>query len=126
MGGIFISYRRDDTEGQAGRLYGDLVEQFGPDAVFMDVAGIEVGRDFRKAIDEHVSSCGLLLALIGTSWLSSESGARRRRLDDSSDFVRLEIATALRRDIPVVPVLVRGAKMPRRVAERPVPLAIPA
>ena len=112
MGGIFISYRRDDTEGQAGRLYDDLVEQFGPDTVFMDVAGIEAGRDFRKAIDEHVSSCGLLLALIGTNWLSSES-AGRRRLDNSSDFVRLEIAAALKRDVPVVPVLVRGAKMPR-------------
>lgn len=113
MGGIFISYRRDDTEGQAGRLYDDLVEQFGEGAVFMDVAGIEAGRDFRKAIDEHVSSCGVLLALIGTNWLSSSAPSGGRRLDERNDFVRLEIAAALKRDIPVVPVLVRGARMPR-------------
>ena len=51
MPAVFVSYRRDDAEGEAGRLYNDLVAQFGEDSVFMDVAAIEVGRDFRKAID---------------------------------------------------------------------------
>ena len=60
MRGIFISYRRDDTEGQSGRLYADLVRRFGGGAVFMDVAGREAGRDFRKAIDENVASCSVL------------------------------------------------------------------
>jgi hypothetical protein len=113
MRAIFISYRREDTEGQAGRLFDDLVEQFGKDSVFMDVAGIEPGRDFRRAIDEQVASCGVLLALIGKSWLDAKDESGRRRLDDAMDFVRLETASALKRDIPVIPVLVRGASMPR-------------
>jgi hypothetical protein len=110
---IFISYRRDDTEGEAGRLFDDLAKQFGESSVFMDVVAIEVGRDFRKAIDESVATCGVLLAVIGKDWLDAKNEAGKRRLDDPSDFVRLETASALSRDIPVIPVLVRGAKMPR-------------
>lgn len=113
MRAIFMSYRRDDTEGQAGRLFDDLTQQFGSDTVFMDVAAIEAGRDFRRVIDEQVASCGVLLAIIGKNWLIAENESRARRLDDTMDFVRLEIASALKRDIPVVPVLVQGAKMPR-------------
>jgi hypothetical protein len=78
----------------------------------MDVAAIEPGRDFRKAIDESVAACSILLAVIGQEWLESKDNAGRRRLDNPNDFVRMELASALRRDIPVVPVLVRGAKMP--------------
>lgn len=113
MAGLFLSYRRSDAEGQAGRLYDDLAAHFGQDNVFMDVAGIEAGRDFRRAIDQHVTSCGVLLALIGKDWLSATDNNGRRRLDDPNDFVRLEVAAALKRDIPVVPVLVRGADMPQ-------------
>ena len=113
MRAIFISYRREDTEGQAGRLFDDLVQRFGEQAVFMDVAAIEPGRDFRKAIDEHVASCGVLLAVIGKHWTDARNEAGQRRLDDALDFVRLETASALKRDIPVVPVLVHGATMPR-------------
>src|SRR6478735_3455123 len=112
MGAIFISYRREDAEGQAGRLFDDLTEQFGSESVFMDVAAIEPGGDFRRAIDEQVSSCGVLLAIIGRSWLTAKSESGSRRLDDPGDFVRLETASALKRDIPVIPVLVQGAKMP--------------
>jgi hypothetical protein len=78
----------------------------------MDVSAIEPGRDFRKAIDESVSSCSVLLAMVGQEWLSTKDAQGRRRLQDANDFVRIELASALRRDIPVVPVLVRGAKMP--------------
>jgi hypothetical protein len=113
MRAIFISYRREDAEGQAGRLFDDLVKLFGEQSVFMDVAAIEPGRDFRKAIDEHVASCGVLLALMGKNWVDARDQAGRRRLDDPLDFVRLETAAALKRDIPVVPVLVHGASMPR-------------
>jgi hypothetical protein len=113
MRAIFISYRRDDAEGQAGRLFDDLVSHFGEGAVFMDVAGIEPGTDFRRAIDAHVASCGVLLAVIGKSWLDAKDESGRRRLEDAGDFVRLETASALKRDIPVVPVLVQDAKMPR-------------
>ncbi len=110
---IFISYRRDDTEGEAGRLFDDLVRTFGEDSVFMDVSDINPGVDFRKAIDENVASCGVLLAMIGPQWSTIRSTAGARRLDDPNDFVRLEIASALARNIAVIPVLVHDAKMPR-------------
>ncbi|HEV7573587.1 MAG TPA: tachylectin-related carbohydrate-binding protein, partial [Thermoanaerobaculia bacterium] len=113
MRAIFISYRREDAEGQAGRLFDDLAVNFGDDSVFMDVAGLEPGRDFRRAIDEQVTSCGVLLAVIGKGWLDATGESGQRRLDDPMDFVRLETASALKRDIPVIPVLVRGASMPR-------------
>jgi len=113
MRAIFISYRRDDAEGQAGRLFDDLTKHFGDDAVFMDVAAIEPGRDFRRVIDEQVASCGVLLAIIGKNWLTTKNESGARRLDDPMDFVRLETASALKRDIPVVPVLVHAAVMPR-------------
>jgi TonB family protein len=110
---IFVSYRRNDSQGEAGRLFDDLVTHFGEQKVFMDVAGIEAGRDFRKAIEESVANCGVLLVIIGPSWLTATNEAGIRRLDDPADFVREEVAAALRRDIPVIPVLVRGAGMPR-------------
>jgi TIR domain len=78
----------------------------------MDVNAIQPGRDFRKAIDESILKCSVLLAVVGRDWLESKNASGQRRLDDESDFVRLEIASALQRDIPVVPVLVRGARMP--------------
>jgi hypothetical protein len=67
---IFISYRRDDTEGEAGRLFDDLVRSFDEDSVFMDVAAIDPGVDFRKVIDNNVAGCGVVLAIIGPTWRS--------------------------------------------------------
>jgi TIR domain len=110
---IFISYRRDDSEGEAGRLADDLAHRFREESVFMDVNAIQPGRDFRKAIDESIHKCSVLLAILGPGWLESKNGAGQKRLEDENDFVRLEIASALQRDIAVVPVLVRGARMPR-------------
>ena len=78
----------------------------------MDVNAIQPGRDFRKAIDESIHKCSVLLAVVGRDWLGSKNASGLRRLDDETDFVRLEIASALQLDIPVVPVLVRGARMP--------------
>jgi TIR domain len=109
---IFISYRRDDTEGEAGRLFDDLTRQFGSNSVFMDVAGIRPGVDFVQAIEENVASCGVLLAIIGPTWATIAGATGQRRLDDPHDFVVLEIASALKRQVPVIPVLVHGAKMP--------------
>jgi hypothetical protein len=109
---IFISYRRDDTAGEAGRLFDDLVRTFGDDSVFMDVAGINPGIDFRKAIDDNVATCGVLLAMIGPNWATIAGPSGARRLDDPNDFVRLEVAAALARNIAVIPVLVHDAKMP--------------
>ena len=112
MGAIFISYRRSDSQGEAGRLFDDLVRQFGASSVFMDVVAIEAGQDFRKAIDDSLNNCGVLLALVGPEWLNASDERGNRRLDSEADYVRLEIAAALRRDIPVVPVLIRAAKVP--------------
>ena len=91
----------------------ELAARFGSAAVFMDVDGIEPGRDFRLAISKNVGACGVLLALIGPTWLECEGASGVRRLDSAADYVRLEIASALQREIPVVPVLVRGARMPK-------------
>jgi hypothetical protein len=99
-----------------------MVSHFGNDTVFMDVAGIAPGRDFRKVIDEHVATCGVLLAVIGKTWLTAQNATGQRRLDDPTDFVRLETASALKRDIPVIPVLVQGASMPQ-AAQLPPDLA---
>lgn len=113
MDGIFISYRRDDSAGYAGRLYDRLAAHFGAGRVFMDVEGIELGTDFVTAIENAVGSCRVLIVVIGDEWLDTRDAAGRRRLDDPHDFIRLETVTALQRDIRVVPVLVGGALMPR-------------
>jgi hypothetical protein len=111
MRGVFISYRRDDTAGYAGRLYDALTAHFGRDLVFFDIDSIPAGQNFVEVIEQRMAFCSVVIVLIGKAWLNSTDG--RRRLDDPHDFVRLEIANAFRRKIPVIPVLVGGAKMPR-------------
>jgi hypothetical protein len=113
LGRVFISYRRQESSGLAGRLYDRLAARFGDDQVFMDVDTIALGVDFAEVISQAVSTCEVLLAVIGPRWLTAtdEDG---RRLDDADDLVRLEIAAALERDIRVIPILVEGAQMPRR------------
>jgi hypothetical protein len=113
-GRVFISYRRQESSGPAGRLYDRLAARFGDDRVFMDVDTIALGVDFAEVISQAVSSCEVLLAVIGPRWLAATDEDGRRRLDDPDDLVRLEIAAALERDIRVIPVLVEGAQMPRR------------
>ena len=112
MEGIFISYRREETAGHAGRVYDRLREHFGRDRVFMDVSAIEPGVDFIEAIDHAVSSCAVLLVIIGRNWLDCSDATGQRRLDGTTDFIRLEVGTALRRNIRVIPVLVQAAGMP--------------
>lgn len=109
---IFISYRRDDSEDITGRIGDRLRDHFGSEFVFSDVDDIPIGRDFRKVLDEKVGQCSILLAIIGKRWLLVENAAGSPRLHDETDFVRLEIESALRRDIVVVPVLVQNCVMP--------------
>ena len=113
LGSIFVNYRRNDSEGETGRLFDELEKQFGEKSVFMDVAAIGQGLDFRSAIDKSVASCSVLLAVIGPHWVDARDASGGRRLDDPADFVRIELASALLGNIPVVPVLVRGARVPR-------------
>jgi hypothetical protein len=110
--GIFISYRREDSEGQARALSIELARYVGEDSVFLDVDSIALGRDFRQALHERLETCDAMLALIGQGWLNAKDQAGKRRLDDPGDYLRQEIAVALVRNIPVTPVLVQGATMP--------------
>src|SRR5271165_46551 len=112
-GQIFISYRREESRWSARSLRDRLIQRFDRRQIFMDVDSVGLGEDFVKAIEETVGSCDVLIAVIGAHWLTSTDEQGGRRLDNPEDFVRMEIATALRRDIRVIPVLVDGASMPR-------------
>ena len=112
MPGIFINYRRDDAPGVAGRLYDHLARKFSRGSLFIDVDAIKPGLDFVKQLDAQVSQCDAVLAIIGPHWLTAADSKGKRRLDDTHDYVRIEIASALKRDIPVIPVLIDGAEMP--------------
>lgn len=111
-GSIFISYRRSDSIAEAGRVYDKLVEAFGSERIFKDVDNIPYGADFVDYLDQAVAQCDVLIPLIGRSWLTVADSHGNRRLDDPNDFVRIEIASALKRDILVLPVLIGGATMP--------------
>jgi hypothetical protein len=108
---IFISYRRGDAAHYAGRLYDRLSDRLGPEQVFMDVDSIEVGLDFAETIQRALDTCKVLLVLIGPNWLAPDSWGRKR-LDDPDDIVRIELESALSREILVVPILIDGARMP--------------
>ncbi len=109
---IFISYRRNDSATSAGRIYDRLEGHFGEGQVFMDVDTIQPGLDFVDVVQRAVGSCDALIAVIGVEWLGASEGSGRRRLENPEDLVSLEIATALTRNIRVIPVLVQGAQMP--------------
>jgi hypothetical protein len=110
---VFISYRREDAAGHAGRVHDRLAKEFGANLLFMDVDGIPLGVNFVKALHEEVAKCGVLLAVIGPHWLKVRDKDGKRRLDNPNDFVRVEIAAALQRNIPVIPILLDGAKVPK-------------
>ncbi len=109
---IFISYRRADTAHFAGRVFDRLRHHVGSQNVFMDVDNIPLGVDFAQYIGDEISKCDVMLALIGPNWADVLAKNGTGRLDDQQDFVRIEIASALRRNIPVVPILLEGTMMP--------------
>ena len=119
---VFISYRRDDAAGDAGRLADHLQRRFGADRLFLDIETIEPGTDFVQVLQRSLGETAAVLVVIGRQWLGIRNAAGTRRLDDPADFVRLEVETALGRGVPVVPVLVQGAPLPR-VEDLPVSLA---
>jgi hypothetical protein len=112
VGLIFVSYRRDDTQSATGRLCDKLQEHFGADQVFHDIESIEPGDKFATTITSKVAASSIVLAMIGRHWLDATGTDGRPRLFDPADYVCLEIATALRHRIPVIPVLVEGAAIP--------------
>ena len=96
MSRIFINYRRQDTEGYVGRLYDHLLKHFERDVIFMDVDSIQPGVDFAEALEQAVAACDVFIAMIGPQWLNVTDESGERRLDQWNDFVRLEIASALK------------------------------
>jgi hypothetical protein len=112
MNGIFISYRREDTEWVSGLIHERLAAHFGSDAIFTDIDSIPLGVNFKKYIDKQVGECDIFLAVIGEKWLSVTDEGGRPRLQQQTDFVRLEIESALKRDIPVIPLLVGKVAIP--------------
>lgn len=112
MGRIFISYRRADSQGWAGRLGEDLTRLFGDVALFFDLDSIVPGDDFIATIDKALSDAEAVIVLIGPGWLSASFADGRRRLEDPHDLVVIEIATALARGTRVIPVLLGNAAMP--------------
>lgn len=113
MPATFISYRRDDAAGYAGRLHEGLERRLGAIPIFRDIDTLEPGLDFVDAIGSRLRECHVFLAIIGREWLDAKDAQGRRRLDQPQDFVRLEIAAALARpDVRIIPVLIEGASMP--------------
>jgi len=112
MSVIFISYRRTDSGGYAGRIFDRLREEFGKDQVFRDVDTIDGGTRFRDEIAKQLDTCKVVLVVIGPTWLDSPDELGRCRLDDAEDWVRIEVSTALRHNVCVIPVTVGGAPLP--------------
>jgi TIR domain-containing protein len=110
---VFLSYRRDDSAAYAGRIEDRLRRAFGRNLLFMDVDNIPLGVNFARVAHDEVAKSDVLLALIGRKWLSARDDEGKRRLDNPNDFVRIEISTALRRNIRVIPILLDGATVPK-------------
>jgi hypothetical protein len=108
---VFISYRRDDSAGHAGRVHDRLERELGRDLLFMDVDAL--GVDFVEVLGAEVAKCDVLLAIIGPNWLNARDEEGNRRLESEHDFVRIEIAAALKRNIPVIPILLEGTHGPK-------------
>ena len=112
--GIFISYRREDAAGWTGRLAVDLRREFPASHVFQDIGSIEIGEDFVETMRRSLASCTVAIVIIGPRWLDAKDEQGNPRLENSEDWVRLEVEESLRRNgLRVVPVLVGGASMPK-------------
>lgn len=109
---IFLSYRRSDGADVAGRIYDRLAARFGTGGVFKDVDSIPLSVAFPKYLRDVLKKVRVVLAIIGPGWLAARDTAGKRRLDDPTDFVRLELEAALALDVPIVPVMVANAAMP--------------
>jgi DNA-binding beta-propeller fold protein YncE len=108
---VFISYRREESAGHAGRIFDAISSHLGEDRVFIDIE-MNPGDDFVNEIERAVNACRVFIAVIGDRWTSIEDGHGRPRLDDEHDYVRLEVGAALARGVRVIPALVQGARMP--------------
>ena len=109
---IFISYRRDDVSGEARNLYNELAKRYGKRNIFYDIDTMKAGRNFETAIEEAIDNSEIVLVLIGKQWVHITDDQGKRRLELPDDYVRSEIAEALKKKKKIIPVFLRGAKMP--------------
>ena len=114
LGKIFISYRRSDTQGYAGRLSDSLTNYFGENRIFRDIDNIKGGSEFAKDIKDQVSTADAVIILIGPDWVTASDGLGQRRIDDQDDWVVQEIISAINQNIPIFPVLIEGTALPRK------------
>jgi uncharacterized protein YecT (DUF1311 family) len=121
MAKIAISYRRSDSQDITGRIFDRLAQHYGKNTVFRDIDSIQPGIDFRAQIAEALASTDVLLVMVGPRWFGQAPGSRNR-IENAADPVRIEVETALKRKIPIIPVLVGGMKMPE-VGELPASLS---
>ena len=108
---ISISYRRANSEAMTGRIFDRLIMHYGKEAIFRDIDDIPAGIDFRQHINEILLKTNVLLAIVGPKWLGAARGGSER-INEESDPVRVEVETALRRRVPVIPILIGNTKMP--------------
>lgn len=120
---IFISYRRTDAAAIAGRIYDRLCGSFPSAGIFLDVEKISIGSDFASHINKHLAESDVALVVIGLNWLGDSSAVYANRLHVPDDFVRIELEVAIKMNVPLIPILVDGARMPR-VEELPEHLKI--
>ena len=110
---LFISYRRNDSAGYSGRVHDRLQREFGRNLLFMDVVSIPLGTNFIKVLGDEIAKCDALLAVIGPGWLDARDENGHRRLENPDDFLRIEIGTALKRGIHVIPILLQSTQVPK-------------
>ena len=111
MGDICISYRRADSQAITGRIFDRLIAHYGHGSVFMDIDNIPAGIDFRQYLNKTLQKATVLLAIVGPKWLGAGKGGPDR-IHDESDPVRVELETALRNGLAIIPVLIGNRKMP--------------
>ncbi len=112
MNKIFISYRRDDSAGYAGRLADRLATAFGEEQIFRDYEDIKPGQHFVESLENALANAKVLLVIIGKHWLTASNSQGQRRLDQANDYVRLEIETALKNNLTIIPILLNTTPMP--------------
>lgn len=110
---IFISYRRSDSDYVTAAIASKLSARFGKRSLFMDVDTIPLGHDFRESIRLSLAACDIAIVVIGKQWLEAGGVLKSRRIDEETDFVRIEVEAVLNRGIPVIPLLISGATMPQ-------------
>ena len=108
---IVLSYRRSDSDVITGRIRDNLANYYGEDAVFMDIDSIPLGFDYRKQMKDVLVENKVLIAVIGPKWLGGSG--KDARINENNDPVRIELETALQQGMPIIPVLVSGATIPK-------------